>query len=134
MIQNAELFSKAYASLVKDYPMLDALSDPGRFQQTVELLREHCPPAASIADIGAWPGGLAGCLKRLGWNVIAVDKDTERSLFWDKNGLLEQAGIKAGDQNTGSLESFCAAEGVAVRHCNIEMEPLPLESSSLDAV
>ena len=129
---DAQSFSRAYAGLVEDYPQLDALSDPGRFQQSVELLSKQCPPGATVADIGAWPGGLSGCLKRLGWKVIAVDKNTARSMSWSQNGLLEQARNRAGYQD--SLESFCAAEDIPVAPCDIESEPLPFDSASLDAV
>jgi SAM-dependent methyltransferase len=129
---DAQLFSRAYAGLVEDYPPLDALSDPGRFQESLELLSKQCPPGATVADIGAWPGGLSGCLKRLGWKVFAVDKNTARSMSWSQNGLLDQAGNKVGQRD--SLESFCEAEGIAVASCDIESEPLPFDSGTLDAV
>lgn len=126
-------FTEVLASFLRDYPPLAPLSATARFVETARLLRQHCAPDATIVDVGAWPGILAGCLARMGMRVVAVDKDPTRSLGWSQELLLSQEGLGS-RRGVGSLAELCAREGATTVAADIEREPLPIESETADGV
>jgi len=133
MNQIRQKVDETHHGLIRDYPALRNMCDPVRYATTIELLAEHCAPGTTIADIGAWPGGLTAHLSRMGWKVIAVDKDADRSVSFSRASLLQPAAEQAPGQKF-SFENLCHREGITITNVNIEANPLPLASDSLDGV
>lgn len=125
-------FPTAYKAFIDRHPTLTPAGDHAyaRYHRTVALLREHCPPGGLVADVGAWPGILTGCLRRLGWRVVAVDKAPARATDLGADSLLGAAA----DASAPTFDGVCRAEDVEVVRADIETERLPFEPGSLDAV
>jgi SAM-dependent methyltransferase len=111
------------------YRMIASQPAWNRYKTIVELLAKHTVPGARVADIGAWPGQLSRWLRQLGWSVVAVDKEPERPITWDVNWWHKD---RADASDT--FKSLCEKEGIEVAAANIEKDPLPIETNSLDAV
>lgn len=135
-------FDSIYKGFLRDYPWLGAgldgehpLAELPRFKRTVEFLYRYAPPASRVLDLGAWPGTLSGCLNRMGWVVTAVDKNAERSTKWARIDLLDATWMSSKkDQNILSVADLCEGEKINYYSLDIETEPLPLDSESVDAV
>jgi SAM-dependent methyltransferase len=117
-----------------DNQWFDRQYDSWRYRLVAELLSEHCGRDGHVVDIGAWPGLFAACLHRLGWNVTAVDKSITRSVAWQPSALGSREWLQMTRSSELSLETMCQAEGFGVVNADIEYEPLPFDSASIDAV
>jgi SAM-dependent methyltransferase len=117
-----------------DNQWFDRQYDSWRYRLVAELLSENCPPDGHVVDIGAWPGLFTVCLRRLGWNVTAVDKSITRSVAWKPSALESREWLQMTRSSELSLETMCRAEGFGVANADIEYEPLPFDSASIDAV
>jgi SAM-dependent methyltransferase len=133
MDNSSHQFLAVHREFLREYAPLRPLSTLSRFKATFDLLAANCQPGATVLDLGAWPGILAGCFARLGFTVIAVDKDPTRSLGWKQDMLLDQHGLPRRD-GVGSLAELCRSEKVTCIAADIERDSLPLESDSVDAV
>jgi SAM-dependent methyltransferase len=100
------------------------MSEQWRFRTVASLLADHAPANGRVLDVGAWPGIMTLVLKRLGWDVVALDKDVERS-----TSKTPSAGEAA-----CSLRSLCEREGIESQSADIEAEPFPFRTSGFDAV
>jgi len=117
-----------------DNQWFDRQYDSRRYRLIAELLSKNCAPAGRVIDIGAWPGLFTVCLRRLGWNVTAVDKSITRRVAFEKSDLDSREWLQMTQSSELSLEAMCQAEGVGVANADIECEPLPFDTASIDAV
>jgi len=130
-------FLDVYQQFVQDYPSLKERTTPieiNRYEKTAELLNEECPLGKTVADVGAWPGILTCCLRRMGWSLIAIDKDPGRMAAWNQYMLLDEKFIAGERNNSISFQELCEQGDTPVFQANIEMDSFPLETGSLDAV
>ncbi|MBI3468768.1 MAG: methyltransferase domain-containing protein [Planctomycetes bacterium] len=133
---SSERFSAVHESFLEDYPVLRRFTALTRFKTTVDLLSGSCGEGSRVVDLGAWPGILACCLARMAVEVVAVDKHPSRPIpvaTSSREMLLKREGI-CGTQDGLSLEVLGRRERVTVVGLDIEREPLPLETASMDAV
>jgi SAM-dependent methyltransferase len=85
-----------------------------RFQDTLRLLPEG--NGGHLLDVGAFPGHLSALARERGWRVTGLNN-----------------GIECG----GSYDDFvarCASAGIDILSCEVEEEPFPLPTGSVDAV
>jgi len=131
-ISKAE-FLRLYSGVVADYPHLQkAPHEVRRFFKTMQLLASECPRNISVVDTGAWPGTLSVCLKRGGWNVAAIDKDSSRA---PRAGTDFVAGIEdPSAAAAGVFSSICEREGIRIENVDLERTPLPFPTESVDVV
>ncbi len=85
-----------------------------RYQDTLRLL----PPGGGrrLLDVGSFPGHLSALAQARGWEVVGL------------NNAIEGAGSWA------DFLDRCAARHVAILSCEVEREPFPLPTASIDAV
>lgn len=85
-----------------------------RFQDTLRLLPEG--GGGHLLDIGAFPGHLSLLARERGWQVTGLNNDVEGGASYD------------------AFLARCAAAGIEILSCEVEEEPFPLPSGSVDAV
>lgn len=130
---DVDCLRKVYESFHDDYPVLRDWMSLDRLTRTCVLLDRFYKTNATVVDVGAWPGVVAGCLARLGFRVTAVDKEPGRPYEWNQAALLDVAG--AGKcQAVDSVAALCEREGVNVVKADIERESLPIGDDSADIV
>ncbi|HEY7602325.1 MAG TPA: class I SAM-dependent methyltransferase [Methylomirabilota bacterium] len=85
-----------------------------RYQDTLRLL----PPGEGrrLLDVGSFPGHLSALAQARGWDVVGL------------NNAIEGAGVM-----TDFLER-CGARKIAIKACEVEREPFPVPTGSIDAV
>ncbi len=81
-----------------------------RLGADLDLVQAHVPAGARVLDAGAAPLVTTGALASLGFDVCAVDLGPDRFA-----GVIDRLGLD-------------------VRRCDIEREPLPFDTGSVDAV
>jgi SAM-dependent methyltransferase len=85
-----------------------------RYQDTLRLL----PPGQGrrLLDVGSFPGHLSALARARGWEVVGLNNAIEAGHDW--NAFLER----------------CRRHGIAIRGCEVECEPFPVATGSVDAV
>ena len=85
-----------------------------RYQDTLRLL----PPGEGrrLLDVGSFPGHLSALAQARGWEVVGL------------NNAIEGAGVM-----TDFLER-CGERKIAIKSCEVEREPFPVPTASVDAV
>jgi SAM-dependent methyltransferase len=85
-----------------------------RYQDTLRLL----PPGAGrrLLDVGSFPGHLSALARARGWEVVGLNNAIEGGGAW-----------------TDFLER-CAERKIMIHGCEVEREPFPLPTASIDAV
>ncbi|HEX2500606.1 MAG TPA: class I SAM-dependent methyltransferase [Methylomirabilota bacterium] len=85
-----------------------------RYQDTLRLL----PPSEGrrLLDVGSFPGHLSALAQARGWEVVGLNNAIEGGGAW-----------------TDFLER-CAERKITIRGCEVEREPFPLPTASIDAV
>jgi SAM-dependent methyltransferase len=85
-----------------------------RYQDTLRLL----PPGEGrrLLDVGSFPGHLSALARARGWEVVGLNNAIEGGGAW-----------------TDFLER-CAERGITIHGCEVEREPFPLPTGSIDAV
>jgi SAM-dependent methyltransferase len=85
-----------------------------RYQDTLRLL----PPGEGrrLLDVGSFPGHLSALAQARGWQVVGLNNAIEGGGAW-----------------TDFLER-CAERQITIRSCEVEREPFPLPTGSIDAV
>jgi len=85
-----------------------------RYQDTLRLL----PPGEGrrLLDVGSFPGHLSALAQARGWEVVGLNNAIEGAGSW-----------------TDFLER-CSARKITIRSCEVEREPFPLATASVDAV
>jgi 2-polyprenyl-3-methyl-5-hydroxy-6-metoxy-1,4-benzoquinol methylase len=130
-------FDEALKGLLRDYPWQKAaaLYSYHRFRRTVAFLEQHTRHSARVLDVGAWPGVLSTCFRRLGWEVTAIDKDSERSSRWSLGDLVNPMWKSSNmADNSLSFAAICEREGIDHYCLDVECERLPFADESFDAV
>jgi SAM-dependent methyltransferase len=85
-----------------------------RYQDTLRLL----PPGAGrrLLDVGSFPGHLSALAQARGWEVVGLNNAIEGAGAWTE--FLDR----------------CEARKIAIRSCEVEREPFPVPTASVDAV
>jgi SAM-dependent methyltransferase len=85
-----------------------------RYQDTLRLL----PPGEGrrLLDVGSFPGHLSALAQARGWEVVGL------------NNAIEGAGVM-----TDFLQR-CGERKIAIKSCEVEREPFPVPTGSIDAV
>jgi SAM-dependent methyltransferase len=85
-----------------------------RYQDTLRLL----PPGEGrrLLDVGSFPGHLSALAQDRGWEVTGL------------NNAIEGAGVMA------DFLERCGERKIAIKSCEVEREPFPLPTASVDAV
>src|SRR5262249_4272237 len=85
-----------------------------RYQDTLRLL----PPdeGRRLRDVGSSPGHLSALAQGRGWEVIGLNNTIEGATAW-----------------TDFLER-CGERKITIRGCEVEREPFPLPTGSVDGV
>jgi SAM-dependent methyltransferase len=85
-----------------------------RYQDTLRLL----PPGEGrrLLDVGSFPGHLSALAQARGWEVVGLNNAIEGAGAWAE--FLER----------------CAERKIAILSCEVEREPFPLATGSVDAV
>lgn len=85
-----------------------------RYQDTLRLL----PPGRGrrLLDVGSFPGHLSALARARGWEVVGLNNAIEGGSEW--RTFLDR----------------CQAHGIAILGCEVECEPFPVETGTVDAV
>jgi SAM-dependent methyltransferase len=85
-----------------------------RYQDTLRLL----PPGAGrrLLDVGSFPGHLSALAQARGWEVVGLNNTIEGAGAWTE------------------FLARCEARKIAIRSCEVEREPFPVPTASVDAV
>jgi SAM-dependent methyltransferase len=85
-----------------------------RYQDTLRLL----PPGEGrrLLDVGSFPGHLSALAQARGWEVVGLNNAIEGASAW-----------------TDFLDR-CTERKIAIKSCEVEREPFPLPTASMDAV
>ena len=85
-----------------------------RYQDTLRLL----PPGEGrrLLDVGSFPGHLSALAQARGWEVVGLNNAIEGGGAWAD--FLER----------------CGERKITIRGCEVEREPFPLPTASIDAV
>ena len=85
-----------------------------RYQDTLRLL----PPGEGrrLLDVGSFPGHLSALAQARGWEVVGLNNAIEGAGSWSE--FLDR----------------CETRKIAIRSCEVEREPFPLPTASVDAV
>jgi SAM-dependent methyltransferase len=85
-----------------------------RYQDTLRLL----PPGDGrrLLDVGSFPGHLSALAQARGWEVVGLNNAIEGAGAWED--FLDR----------------CEARKIAIRSCEVEREPFPVPTASVDAV
>jgi SAM-dependent methyltransferase len=85
-----------------------------RYQDTLRLL----PPGEGrrLLDVGSFPGHLSALAQARGWDVVGLNNAIEGGGAW--SDFLDR----------------CGERKITIRGCEVEREPFPLPSASIDAV
>jgi SAM-dependent methyltransferase len=85
-----------------------------RYQDTLRLL----PPGEGrrLLDVGSFPGHLSALAQARGWEVVGLNNTIEGARAWT------------------DFLARCAERKITIRGCEVEREPFPLPTASVDAV
>jgi SAM-dependent methyltransferase len=85
-----------------------------RYQDTLRLLPQG--EGRRLLDVGSFPGHLSALAQARGWEVVGLNNSIEGGGAW--SDFLER----------------CAERKITIRGCEVEREPFPLPTASIDAV
>jgi SAM-dependent methyltransferase len=128
-------FEETYHQIFRDYPHLHKYPCMGakmRCARTISYLQQHVSVGSTVLDVGAWPGILALLMQRMGWRVIAVDKNTERATTSWPHSPPNDKSLEV--SNILSFKEICEREQIESRSLNVEDTVLPFATESFGAV
>jgi SAM-dependent methyltransferase len=84
-----------------------------RYQDTLRLLPDG--QGRKLLDVGSFPGHLSALAQARGWEVAGLNNDIEGAAPW------------------ATFLDRCAARKIEILSCDVEREPFPLPTASVDA-